>query len=135
MFHQNKMGNSASFSYRPAVDTILRLAQSQLGREARVVLVLDQDSDVFVLLANIQSQSDSNFQWFKVQGQTGVVTRMFTKEICGFATRSRPVSKNVAFLGELSRHTPVPTLADMDEFVMDCIKLNGYFQQSRSVEQ
>ena len=117
------------------MDTILRLAQSQLGREARVVLVLDQDSDVFVLLANIQSQLDSNFQWFKGQGRAGLVTRMFTKEICGFATRSRPVSKNVAFLGELSRHTPVPTLADMDEFVMDCIKLNGYFQQSRSVEQ
>lgn len=125
------MGNSASFSYRPAVDTILRLAQSKLGREARVVVVLDQDSDVLVLLANFATLSKSNFQWFKVQGQTGIVTRMDTKDICGFATRSRLVSKNSAFLGELALHTAVPTRAEMDGFLIDCITMNRYFQQQQ----
>ena len=117
------MGNSASFSFRPAVDTILRLSHARLGRSARVVLVLDERADVFVLVANVQSPSalQQEFQWFLVQGQTGRVSTLAPSDLCGYVTRSRRISRNAAFLGELALHTRLPTLAEMEQFALLCI--------------
>ena len=117
------MGAAASFSFRPAVDTILRLARSQLGPQAQVVLVLDESKDVFVLVADVTSPStmQTAFQWFKVQGQTGFVTRVSVSGVCDFVTRSRSLSRNAAFLGELAQHTRVPTRREMESFQDLCL--------------
>jgi hypothetical protein len=123
LFLNNKMGNSVSFSFRPAVDTILRLSRARLGGSAQVVLVLDERADVFVLVANVQSPSalQREYQWFLVQGQTGRVSTLGTADLCGYVTRSRRISRNAAFLGELALHTRLPTLSEMQQFAELCI--------------
>lgn len=116
------MGNAPSFSFRPAVDTVLRISRAQLGPSGQVVLVLDESSDIFVLVADVASPAtlQSKFQWFKVQGQTGFVTRMQTQGVCDLVARSRKLSSNVSFLGELAQHTRLPTRVEMESFQSLC---------------
>ena len=117
------MGNSVSFSFRPAVDTMLRLSRSRLGPDAQVLLVLDESADIFVLIANVKTPTSvqSEYMWFKVQGQTGFVSQLPAADMCAYVTRSRHISKNAALLGELALHTRVPTLREMESFSTLCL--------------
>ena len=123
------MGNGQSFSYRPSVDIMLRLAHSRIkdrvGDDAnvQVVLVLEEGHDAFVLFADIRDpiRMQNAFEWFLVEGGTGKVMVLASSDLCGPVTRSRKLYSSSSLLGEMAKYTNLPTQEQMKEFVDLCI--------------